>query len=247
MKENVNIKNVTIVLVRPKYPGNIGSAARCLKNMGIERLSVVCYEKPDTGIMKQMATHVVAGIIDNIQYYENLQEALVHFHYIIGTTARMGTKSARQPAMSPRESAIRFVDISRNNSIALVFGPEDRGLANEELKYCHTLVNIPTSDQFKSVNLSHAVMLCCYEIFVASSEPVKRFTPQLATSAEVEVMYEHLKKMFIKIGFINPENPEYWMMCIRRFFQRIHLYSKEVKIVRGICRHVERHVGKQKT
>ncbi len=247
MKEKVNIKNVTIVLVSPKYPGNIGSTARCLKNMGIERLSVVCYEKLDIGMMKQMATHVAADIIDNIQYYENLQEALVNFHYIIGTTARLGTKSARQPAISPRDLAIRLVDISRNNSIALVFGPEDRGLTNEELKYCHTLVNIPTSDQFKSVNLSHAVMICCYEMFVASRGYVKRFTPRLATSAEVEAMYEHLKKMFIKVGFINPENPEYWMMCIRRFFQRIHLYSKEVRIVRGICRHVERYVEKQKT
>jgi tRNA/rRNA methyltransferase len=247
MKENVNIKNVTIVLVRPKYPGNIGSAARCLKNMGIEKLSVICHEKPDVVIMKQMATHVAADIIDNIQYYENLQEALVSFHYIIGTTARMGTKSARRPVTTPRESAIRLVDTSRNNSIALVFGPEDRGLTNEELKYCHSLVNIPTSDQFKSVNLSHAVMICCYEIFVASSEPVKRFTPRLAASAEVEAMYAHLEKIFMEIGLIKPENPEYRMMFIRRFFQRVHLSSKEVKIVRGICRHVERRVEKQKT
>jgi len=247
MKEKVNIKNVTIVLVNPKYPGNIGSTARCLKNMGIERLSVVCYEKPDMGMMKQMATHIAADIIDNIRYSKNLREALENFQYIIGTTARLGTKSVRQPAISPRELAIRLVNTSRNNSIALVFGPEDRGLTNEELKYCHTLVNIPTSDQFKSVNLSHAVMICCYEMFVASRGHVKRFTPRLATSAEIEAMYEHLGKMFIKVGFINPENPEYWMMCIRRFFQRIHLYSKEVKIVRGICRHIERHVGKQKT
>jgi len=239
--------NITIILNKPKYSGNIGSAARCLKNMEIERLCVVGHKDPDLKTMQQMATHVAADIVDNIQYHENLQEALADFHYIVGTTARMGSKSAREPIIEPREMAMRFVDISQNNKIALVFGPEDRGLTNEELKYCHALVNIPTSDKLKSVNLSHAVMICCYEIFVACSEPVKRFSPRLATSAELEAMYGHLRKMFLNIEFINYENPEYWMMFIRRFFSRIKLYSKEVRIIRGICRHVERYAEKQNT
>jgi tRNA/rRNA methyltransferase len=247
MYESVNTGNITIVLNKPKYPGNIGSTARCMKNMGIEKLSVVKSRQPDREAMQQMATHFAADIVDNIKYFDTLQEAVADFHYIVGTTARMGSKSARQPVIEPREMASQLVDISKHNEIALVFGSEDRGLTNTELKYCHVLVNIPTSDRLTSLNLSHAVMICCYEIFMNKREPGKKFTPRLATSSELEAMYGHLKTMFITIDFINLDNPDYWMMYIRRFLSRIKLYSKEVKIIRGICRHIERYAEKQKT
>jgi len=247
MYDSVNTGNITIILNNPKYPGNIGSTARCMKNMGIETLYVVKSQQPDREAMKQMATHFAADIVDNIRYYGTLQEAVADFHYIVGMTARMGSKSARQPVIEPKEMASQLVEISKHNEIALVFGSEDRGLTNEELKYCHVLVNIPTSDRLTSINLSHAVMICCYEIFMNKREPGKRFTPRLATSAELEAMYDHLKTTFIVIGFIKFDNPDYWMMYIRRFLSRIKLYSKEVQIMRGICRHVERYAGQQKT
>lgn len=246
MTEKAKFNNITIILNKPKYSGNIGSTARCMKNMGMRKLSVVSDRRYDNDAMQQMATHFGRDIISNIQYFQSLKEAVADFHYVVGTTARMGGKSARQPVGEPREIAEQLVDISKNNKVAFIFGPEDRGLTNEELKYCHALVNIPTSDKLKSLNLSHAVMICCYEIFTAHRDPLKRFTPKLATSAELEAMYDHLKDMFIKIEFINYENPDYWMMNIRRFFSRLKLLSKEVKIIRGICRHVERYVAKQK-
>lgn len=247
MYESVNIENITIILNNPKYPGNIGSTARCMKNMGIEKLSVVKSRQPDREAMQQMATHFAADIVDNIRYFETLQEAVADFHYIVGMTARMGSKSARQPVVEPREMASQLVDMSKHNEIALVFGSEDRGLTNDELKYCHVLVNIPTSDRLTSINLSHAVMICCYEIFINKREPVKKFTPRLANSSELEAMFDHLKTTFITIDFINLDNPDYWMMYIRRFLSRIKLYSKEVKIIRGICRHIEWYAGQQKT
>jgi tRNA/rRNA methyltransferase len=238
-------ENITIILNRPKYPGNIGSVARCAKNMGIERLFVVGYSNPDLEETKKMATHFASDVVKNMKHFNQLDEALSGFHYVVGTTSRLG--SVRGPVVHPREMAEQIVDISQNNKVAVLFGPEDAGLTNDELKYCHLLVTIPTSNDLKSINLSHAVMILCYEIFAACTPSPERFTPKLATSFELEGMYDHLKEMFIKIGFINLENPEYWMTSIRRFFSRTKLFSKEVQIIRGICRSVERYIEDKKT
>ena len=237
-------ENITIVLNNPKYPGNIGSAARCAKNMGIESLFVVVHEYPDMEEMKKRATHVASDIVENMRYFYRLDEALSGFNYIVGTTSRLG--SARGPVIQPREMAKQIADISQNNRVAILFGPEDAGLNNDELKYCHLLVTIPTSDELKSINLSHAVMILCYEIFTARTPSPNRFTPKLATSFELEGMYDHLKEMLVKINYINPENPDYWMTNIRRFLSRTKLFSKEAQIIRGICRKVERSIENKK-
>lgn len=235
-----NMENITIVLNKPKYPGNIGSVARCARNMGVEKISVVGERHHVIEEIKQMATHFAAGIVDRIQYYDGLDEALAKFQYIVGTTSRRG--SARGPVVSPREMAEALVDISRNNEVALLFGAEDMGLSNDELRYCHLLVTIPTSKQMKSINLSHAVMILCYEIFVARAELLETFTPRMASSGELEGMYAQMKELLMKIGFLNPENPDFWMMYIRRFLSRTKLFSKEVKIIRGICRQLDWYI-----
>ncbi len=237
--ERAKMENVTIVLNRPKYPGNIGSIARCAKNMGIPRMIVVNPLNPDRAVIEQLSTHFALDIVDTIQYSDNLKEALSPFHYVVGTTGRSGDTSLKRSMVSPRTMAGTVVDISHNNTVALVFGPEDRGLTNAELKFCDLLVKIPTSDHLKSINLSHAAMIICYEIFVASSEPRTAFTQKLATVAETEAMYDHLKEVFLRIGFIKTQNPDYWMTNVRRLFSRTTLLAKDVKIIRGICHQVE--------
>jgi tRNA/rRNA methyltransferase len=238
-------ENITIVLNKPKYPGNVGSVARCARNMGIEKISVVGNRDLAPEEMKQMATHFAAGIVERIQHFDGLDEALARFQYIVGTTSRRGP--ARGPVISPREMAPRIVDISQENEVALLIGPEDTGLSNDDLRFCHLLVTIPTSKHNKSINLSHAAMILCYEIFVARMEPLEAFTPRLAQSTELEGMYDHMKGLLMKIGFLNPENPEFWMMHIRRFLGRTNLFSKEVKIIRGICRQLEWYLKNKKT
>jgi tRNA/rRNA methyltransferase len=225
--------HISIVLCRPQFAGNVGAAARCGKNMGIDRLIVVGNPDLDGEEMYRRATHVAAGVIDGIRHVENLEEALADFQYVVGTTARLG--NARGPVVSPREMAEKVAAISRKNRVALLFGPEDAGLTNDELRFCHLVVNIPTAE-FKSLNLSHAVMILCYEIFAWRSSSEGRFKPKLATSRELEGMYDQVQDLLKRIGFLNPQNPEYWMMHIRRFLARTGLYAKEVKIVRGICR-----------
>ncbi len=245
MRRRAKTENITIVLNKPKYPGNVGSVARCARNMGIENITVVGNKDLALEEMKQMATHFAAGIVDRIQHFDGLDDALARFHYVIGTTSRRG--SARGPVVSPREMAARIVDISQENEVALLIGPEDTGLSNDDLRFCHLLVTIPTSKNNKSINLSHAAMILCYEIFVANMEPTEAFTPRLALSAELEGMYDHMKGLLMKIGFLNPENPEFWMMHIRRFLSRTNLLSKEVKIIRGICRQMEWYMKNKKT
>jgi len=237
--------HIAVVLNRPKYSGNIGSAARCAKNMGIERLIVVGNQEYRQEEIRQMSTHLAADVVDQIVYCEELGEALSGFSYVVGTTARLGL--ARGPMVSPREMAEQVAEISRENEVALLFGPEDTGLTNEDLRYCQTVVSIPTSERFRSLNLSHAVMILCYEIAIAETGIPERFTPKLASSRELEGMYGHIGTLLQEIGFLNPENPEYWLMYIRRLFSRVRLSAKEVRIIRGICRQLSWYLHHKRT
>jgi tRNA/rRNA methyltransferase len=245
MPASLRNNHITIVLNKPKYPGNIGAVARCAKNMGMENIVVVGKEDPNREKILQTATHFAGDLVNGIRYFEDLGEALAGFHYIAGMTSRVGR--ARRANLYPRQLAAELVGLSQHSEIALLFGPEDFGLTNAELKYCHSLVTIPTSRSLKSINLSHAVMIICYEIFLAERSVEESFTPKLATSRELEGMYAQLKTVLTRIGFINPENPEYWMMNIRRFLSRVRLYAKEVQIIRGICRQIEWYGRSKKT
>ena len=247
MSLKAKTKNIIIVLYRPKYAGNIGSVARAAKNMGITRIVVVGAKEFDREEMEQRSTHLAADVLDRIVYERSIEEALGGFNYIVGTTARIG--KARGPFVSPRTAAQNIAGLSQNNKIALLFGPEDTGLANDQLRLCHSVVTIPTSREFTSLNLSQAVMILCYEIFVASpaAATAAEASPKLALSSETEGMYRQIKDLLSEIGFLNPENPEYWMLDLRRFFARSGLLSREVKIIRGICRQIEWYARHKRT
>lgn len=235
MTDKVILDNVSVVLHQPRYPENIGAAARAICNMGMSRLLVVDPREYDLEKIRKMATPAASDIVAKIEVYEKLKEALSPFQYIIGCTARIGKQ--RQAIDTPSNIAGQLVSISKNNHIAIVFGPEDRGLSNTDIRYCHVLVNIPTAE-FSSLNLAQAVMIICYEIFSASSEETIRHAFRLATRYELEGMYEQLKEILVRISFINPENPDYGMNNFRRFFERMRLRAKEVSIIRGICRQI---------
>jgi tRNA/rRNA methyltransferase len=236
MVPNPLLKKFFVVLNRPRIPENIGASARVVCNMGLGGLVVVDPENPDLERMLKMATHKAAHLIKGMKVYSDLKEALSNFGYIIGTTARTG--GIRRPILTPREVAAGLFQFAAQNQIALVFGSEDRGLTNQEIRFCHQLVKIPTAE-FSSLNLAQAVMVIGYEIFLASFQPPQRVNPRLATSQELELMYDKIKDILIKISFIQPENPDHWMMNIRRFFSRIGLRSNEVNLIMGICRQIE--------
>ncbi len=242
MDHSLKKDNIAVILVDTQIPENIGAAARAINNMGIRRLILVNPKNPDKDRMLKAGTIHSMDIIDNIKIYETLEEAIAGFTYIAGTTARLGNM---RPAMtSPQALAEGLVEISQKNDIAIMFGPEDRGLSNEHLQHCHTITTIPTSD-FSSLNLAQAVLIVCYEIFRAGMNKSESTPPRLANNFELEGMYEHLKDVLLKIGFLNPQNPDHWMMYVRRFFSRLPLRAREVRIVRGICRQIDWYTGKR--
>ena len=229
------LDNIAIVLMEPKYPENIGAAARCAMNMGISRLIIVRNEAPDQEKMLKMATHKAAHLIEGLKRFTTLKDALAPFSHVVGTSARQGRK--RQIENSPRFMMETILPLLEKNQIALLFGPEHRGLTNEDLKYCQTFITIPTAD-FSSLNLAQAVAILCYELYwgVKYSEKVIEPSLKLANSHELEGMYEHVENMLNTIGFLRTEDTSYWIRNIRHFLGRVGLRAKEARIIRGFCR-----------
>jgi tRNA/rRNA methyltransferase len=235
MPDKINLKNITIVLHRTKHPENIGAAARAICNMGIGQLVVVDPQNCDLTKICRMATHAASDVVEQMAVYGTLDEALADFNFVVGTTARLGGQ--RKVVSSPSKLGSKLYSISQDNQIAILFGPEDRGLSNIDIRFCDLLVNIPTAE-FSSLNLAQAVMIMCYELFSFSRGRPGEFAPRLAKQYELEAMYDQLKDALIRISFINPDNPDYFMNNLRHFCSRMQLRAKEVQIVRGICRQI---------
>jgi tRNA/rRNA methyltransferase len=237
----VNLDRVAVVLFRPQLAENIGAVARAACNMGINRLVAVQAQDLDRDRMARMATGPAAPLLDQMEVHDDLARALAPFQYIVGTTARLG--GVRNDYFSPREMAARLVSISAANEVALLFGPENWGLTNDELPFCHALVAIPTGN-CSSLNLAQAVMVMAYELFTAvSAKPCT--TPRLANSRELESMYAMLQATLVKINFISHQNPEHWMFNVRRLFARHGLRAREAQVIKGICRQIDWYVGQR--
>jgi len=236
MSDRVNLDNISIVLLQPRYSENIGAAARAMRNMGIRSLVIVDPQNFDLSKALKLATHFASDIIEKSKFYPDLKEALSPFNYVVGTTARLGGQ--RQVVLTPLTLARNLIPISVKNRIAILFGPEDKGLSNEDIRFCHTLVNIPTAE-FSSLNLAQSVMILCYEIFIAGGEANEEFTPRMASRYELDGMYDQLKDILVRISYINSENPDYWLNHFRSFFTRLQLRAKEVNIIKGLCRQVD--------
>jgi tRNA/rRNA methyltransferase len=236
MTFKVELERIAIILAEPQIPENIGSVARAMNNMGLRRLVLVNPKNCDLSRVLKTATGTSIDVVEKIEVYETLKEALGPYQYVVGTTARIG--SVRPAMTQPHSLAQDLISISKNNHVAILFGPEDRGLSNEQLRYCHTIATIPTA-LFSSLNLAQAVMIVCYEIFLAAREIAPEPLPRLANKFELEGMYEHLKDVLMKIGFIDPQNPEHWMLNIRRFLSRLPLKAREVRVIRGVCRQID--------
>ncbi|MEE4165644.1 MAG: TrmH family RNA methyltransferase, partial [Desulfocapsaceae bacterium] len=191
--------------------------------------------RPEYEPMAQMATHNAAHILKTMEFYSELSEALAPFSFVVGTTARLGRK--RTVEQTPRDVIKQLLPLLKENKTAFLFGPEDRGLTNDDLKYCQYTSNIPTAD-FSSLNLAQAVAIHCYELHYAIVEITREpeAAPEYATTFQLEGMYRHVEEALLKIDFLNEKSHNYWMRNIRQFLGRIRLNEKEANIVRGICR-----------
>ena len=162
---NDPLRNITIVLVRPQYAGNIGSVCRAMKNMGLSRLILVSPEQDPLSAEARMMATSAKDILHKAKIFSSLEEALQSFRWIAGTSARKGIN--RGPFISPREISPEILQHARSIPVAILFGPEDRGLTNRELDPCHALIQVPTHSGLSSLNLAQAVMLVGYELYSA--------------------------------------------------------------------------------
>lgn len=223
---------ITIILVGTIAPGNIGSTARAMKNMGLSRL---CLVNPQCALNEEsyrMATSA-GSILRAAQQAGTLREAIAGAGYVFGTTARI---RRLRPYIFPPEMGEKVAALLPNNRVALVFGPEDRGLSNEHLELCNEIISIPTARGGKSLNLSHAVIIMCYEIHRAVQGRAAYEKPRLALAGEVENMYDHMRSALLEIGYLDPQNPDLTLGSFRRILTRAGLKKEEVQLIRGVFR-----------
>ncbi|KPJ32077.1 RNA methyltransferase [Burkholderia multivorans] len=233
------------VLVEPSHPGNVGAAARALKTMGFSRLVLVAprvphvQSDPEAVAMASGADDVLASA----HVVSTLGEALSGVHWSIALTAR--TREYGPPRLAPRAAAAHACTQVESGDIALVFGNERTGLANEHVEQCSALAHIPANPAYSSLNLAQAVQVLAYELRVAFLEQTREPAQQpaadtgtLAQSDEIERMYLHLENALIALDFLDPRNPKKLMPRLRRLFARTGLEREEVNILRGIAKHI---------
>ncbi|MGN1038403.1 MAG: RNA methyltransferase [Mailhella sp.] len=246
MKKNPELtaamKNLRLVLVRTNFPENIGMAARASANFGHCPLHLVSPRRWDYEKALPTATSQGQPLLDSITLDHSVQEAVSPCTLVIGTTARTG--GARQELITPRQAAGEAASrLCAGEKVAIMFGPEDRGLSNEDLANCGRLVTIPTAPGASSLNLAQAVLLMVYECYLAMPDAEKiDCHPSLSrriTAQERDFLFHTLKKTLINIGTIPGDNPEHFFLPLSRFFDRADIRRHEMDIFMGICRQVE--------
>ncbi|MFQ5684249.1 MAG: RNA methyltransferase [Candidatus Binatia bacterium] len=230
------LKNIRIVLVHPRGSGNIGSVARAMKNMGVKDLAIVGGVRTKSFWARAMAVHAGA-ILKAARRYNTLREAVADCILVVGTTRRSGLY--RSHSRFVREVAPEIIAASRSGTTALVFGPEDHGLSNQDLKYCQWLMTIPSHPDYPSMNVAQAVVICVYEMFLAARRKVPRKKILRAPAESVERLFDRMKYSLLKIGFLDSQNPEHILLALRRVLGRAGLEEKDVHILIGLFRQIE--------
>lgn len=229
------LDNIRIVLVNPMFGGNIGSVCRAINNNGITDLALVD-PRPDTDWedARKLACNA-KDQFEAIRKFDTLAEAVADCTVVAGTSARTGFY--RDTAYSPKEFAPIGLESAENHRIALVFGREDKGLFNEELALCTHIIQIPSSERYTSLNLSHAVYICCYEMFCASGvfQPSEEKAEE-ADSLLRERLFAVWREMMIQTEFTHDQKLEHMMMGLRRIFTRGKLTVPDVKILMGLAK-----------
>ena len=242
---------IRIVLVETSHPGNIGSTARAMKNMGLSRLVLV---KPRLWPAREAFSMAASAydIFDGVRVTETLEQAIADCHLVIGTSARL--RHMPVPLLDPHACAGKVCEAKGEQEVALVFGREISGLTNDELLLCHYHVHIPVSEAYPSLNLGAAVMVICYELRrvalldgegMAAGNREAGWDQVPATAGELDRYLEHLEQVLVRLDFHNPDNPRKLMQRLRRLYQRIQPDRMEINILRGILTATETALDKR--
>jgi TrmH family RNA methyltransferase len=237
----MKLENIKIVMVETTHPGNIGAAARAMKNMCLSQLVLVNPKCP-VGQIAYSRGSGANDILDQRQTTSTLPEAVADCAVVIGTSARL--RSLAWPELSPDTLAQKVTSIGDDEKAAIVFGREHAGLTNEELQHCHYTVTIPTNPDFSSLNVASAIQVISYEIYKLFQQPLAQKnteTEPSADSAELEGYFSHLEQVMVATDFLDPDNPRQLMKRLRRLYQRAEPSKNEVNILRGILSAVEKY------
>lgn len=237
------LDKVKIVLVGTSHSGNIGSAARAMKVMGLSQLVLV---DPQCELDEQaFALASGAGdIIENAVTVNTLEEAIGDCSLVVGSSAR--SRTLEWPMLEPRECGEKVALESSQSQVALIFGRERTGLTNDELQKCHYHVCIPANPEYSSLNLAMAVQTISYEVRVAHLNLEKqKYTndevSEYPRHKELELFYQHLEKVMIETQFIAKDQPGQVLNKLRRLFSRARPEAQELNILRGVLTAVEKH------
>lgn len=238
--------NIRIVLVNTTHPGNIGGAARAMKNMGLSRLYLVAPKE----FPSDKATWRSAGatdVLDGAVVVDSLDEAIQGCSLVVGTSAR--ERRIPWPLLDPRECGENVWAEAGQHEVAVVFGREDRGLTNEELHKCNYHVHIPANEEYSSLNLATAVQVICYEIRMSYLKAVEGNTlPKHvwdmppADAQALDSYYQQLEQSLVDVGFLDPGNPKQTMTRLRRLYNRVRMDQMELNILRGVLTAIQNYV-----
>jgi tRNA/rRNA methyltransferase len=244
------LDGLAVVLFQPKFSENVGAAARACANMGVSRLILVAPRDFDPDRAAALATAKGREVLSAAETATDLETALAPFSRVYGTTARVG--GWRKGLVPPRAAAAEIASaLAGGETAALVFGPEDAGLANQETRLCGRLVTIPTAAEATSLNLAQAVLVLLYECLLAERElthpgraagvgtPAGPVPPgREITHGEREALFSALSRALTAIDFLKGDNPDYFLLPLRRFAERVRPTRTEFSMLMGICRQI---------
>ncbi len=229
------LSNIIVVLAGTKHPGNIGSVARAMHNMGFGQLRLAA---PQCRPNEESERLACAGrvVLESTRVFRTLKSATRDLRFLVGTTGKTGGNRAWTRA--PRPMAEIILAQASSHKAGILFGPEDTGLVDEDLLPCQMLIRIPTDATARSINLSHSVMIVCYELFLAHLDREPARVPKLATIEQAEAMYAQLEAALLEIGFLHEQNSRHMMFTLRRVLGRAGLEPSDVGVLRGIARQI---------
>jgi len=221
--------NLHIILVRPQHPGNLGSVARAMANMGLSQLRLVgpLADRGDLEAIKM----AMGGreVLEQSRVFQNLPEAIADLKLVVGTSRRRGGE--RDNFQTLREFAGDSENFPEGHPVGMVFGTEDKGLTKEELIHCQKILTIPSHPDCPSLNLAQAVMVVAYELFLTQTSGLGEEDPVEKAAAplkDFEGMAEDWRRLLFESGFLDKENPEHTMRLVRNAFNRARLSAKDL-------------------
>jgi TrmH family RNA methyltransferase len=227
------MKQARIVLVNTSHPGNIGAAARAMKNMGLSELCLVDPQRYPSAEATARASGA-DDLLARATCFGTLDEAIADAVLVIGASAR--SRSLPVPMLDPRGCAKLVYEQPDAKPVAILFGRERTGLSNQELDRCHYLVQIPSNPEYPSLNIAAAVQIIVYELSVLAGHRANTGQAAIdyATAQQMEYFYDHLEETLLELEFLDPANPKQLMRRLRRLFGRTRPDQNEINILRGI-------------